>query len=85
MQFENGEGVGWGVAKRIHTGKRRKQGRERNGETGGRNTCDGHLYSCHAGDKWQRRLSDKKQAHIRTVGRNKSGVAANPGVAESLP
>ncbi len=39
---------------------------------------------CNRGDEWQERLSDKP-AHIKAVKRNKSSVAANPSVAESLP
>lgn len=39
---------------------------------------------CNRGDKQQERLSDKT-AHIKAVKRNKSRVAANPSVAESLP
>ncbi len=39
---------------------------------------------CNRRDEQQELLSDKT-AHIKAVKRNKSSVAANPSVAESLP
>lgn len=90
MWFENAgrkkKKVQRGNGLEDHAEKRKKQRRERNGETASREMehVQRPQYSCHAEDKWQWRLSDKT-AHIKAVRRNKSGVTAYPGVAESLP
>lgn len=70
--------------------KRRTRGRGRNGREsemgkGGKMKLEQWPQRfCHTGEKRRRRLSDKT-THIKTVGRNKSGVAAYPGAAERLP
>lgn len=76
------------MAKRIT--EKKKHSRESQGEKGKKGKWKNKTWAvvtislCNRRDEQQELLSDKT-AHIKAVKRNKSSVAANPSVAESLP
>lgn len=71
------------MAKRI-TEKKKARARVKRGKWKDQTWAMVTVSLCNRGDERQGRLSDKT-AHIKAVKRNKSRVAANPSVAESLP